>query len=316
MTVGVGWLSVTERGSLIGMRFIVSCYRLFGRRLCSYLIVPVVGYFFLTGLTARQASREYLRRLHAWSGGRGILDHQPRLIDSFRHFHHFALNILDRVSFFIGDAADFEMIVHGQEHLDQLAKDRRGAIVLSAHLGSFDALRLLAHQAGVAVNVVMFLRNAQMINTVFKRLNPDLHMRIINLDPTSPRAVFELRACVQRGELVGALGDRVGVADNTRVSRVPFLGVPAAFPHGSFVLAAALKCPVFLMIGLRVSDTTYEIFVEPLAAQVALPSAERARRLDELVAAFARRLEDYCLRAPYQWFNFYDFWGDSTPSAT
>lgn len=316
MSAGGGWLSVAERGSLIGMHFIIWCYRLFGRRLCSYLILPIVGYFLLTGRTARQASRRYLSRLHAWSGGSGTLDHEPGLTDSFLHFRQFALNILDRASFFLSDAADFEIIVHGKEHLDQLAEEKRGAILLSAHLGSFDALRLLAHQAGVAVNVIMFLRNARMINTVFKRLNPDLHVRIINLDPTSPQPVFDIRACVQRGELVGTLGDRVGVSGDIRISRVPFLGLPAAFPHGPFLLAAVLKCPVLLMIGLRVSDTTYEVFVEPLAAQVALPSTERAKRLDELVTAYVRRLEHYCLRAPYQWFNFYDFWDDPTLSAT
>lgn len=310
------WLSIPERGTLLGMRFIVWCYRVFGRRLCSCLLIFIAGYFFVTGKAARQASRRYLARLHVWSRGRGTLDHPPRLMDSFRHFHEFSRNILDRVSFFVGDAANFEMIVHGQEHLDQLAEDRRGAIVLSAHLGSFDALRVLADQAGVAVNVVMFLRNAQMINTVFRRLNPDLYMRIINLDPTSPQAIFDIRACVQRGELVGTLGDRIGVTDSSRISRVPFLGLPARFPHGPFLLAAALKCPVFLMIGLRVRDMTYEVFVEPLAAQVDLPNSERTNRLDELVTTFARRLEAYCLRAPYQWFNFYDFWSDPGVSAT
>ena len=49
MTAGTGWLSVGERGSLLGMYFIVACHRLLGRRLCAYLIVPVVGYFFVTG---------------------------------------------------------------------------------------------------------------------------------------------------------------------------------------------------------------------------------------------------------------------------
>jgi hypothetical protein len=32
--------------------------------------------------------------------------------------------------------------------------------------------------------------------------------------------------------------------------------------------------------------------------------------LDALAGDYARRLERYCLRAPYQWFNFYDYWSD------
>jgi predicted LPLAT superfamily acyltransferase len=307
-----GWLGAAERGSLLGMRLILWCYQRLGRRVCGYLVLPVVAYFFVTGGAARRASRRYLEQLHRWSNGRSPLSGDPGLRDSLRHFHAFALNIIDRLAFFAGDTSDFEIIVHGQEHLDALVGAQRGALVLSAHLGSFDALRVLAHETGVAVNVVMFLRNARMINAIFRELNPELHARIIHLDPTSPRAIFDIRACVQRGELVGTLGDRAGLGGDTRVSWVPFLGRLAAFPHGPFLLAAALRCPVLLMIGLRASDTTYEVFVEPLAQDVALPVADRAGRLDELVGSYVRRIEEHCLRAPYQWFNFYDVWSGSS----
>src|SRR5204863_424761 len=148
----------------------------------------------------------------------------------------------------------------------------RGSLVVSAHLGSFDALRLVADQGGVALNVAMFLRNARMINTVFTRLNPSQRLRIIDLERAAPHSVFDIRACLQRGEFVGMLADRVGVGDHTRVSYVPFLGERAAIPHAPFLLASALKCPVLLMIGLRRDHTTYEVFVEMLADEIVLPA--------------------------------------------
>jgi predicted LPLAT superfamily acyltransferase len=317
MTAERGWLTVAERGSVLGMYFIVGCYRVFGRRVCSYLVVPVVGYFFLTGRAARRASRDYLARLHRWSQrhGQGVA-RAPGWLDSFRHFHQFALNIIDRVSFFVGDTGDFETVVHGREHLERLARAGRGALVLSAHLGSFDALRLVADEGGVRLNVAMFLRNARMINAVFTRLNPSRALRIIDLERASPRSVFDIRACLQRGEFVGMLADRVGVRDDTRVSWVPFLGERAAIPHGPFLLASMLKCPVLLMIGLRVGHTTYEVFVEPLADEIALPAADRVGALDALARRYVDRLEHYCLRAPYQWFNFYQFWDDDLSPGT
>jgi len=315
MKAGTGWLSVAERGSLLGMYFIVGCYRIFGRRICSYLIVPVVGYFFLTGRRARRASRQYLERLHRWSArqGSGGASRAPGLLDSFRHFHQFALTIIDRLSFFLGDTDQFATIVHGREHLERLAQAGRGTLVLSAHLGSFDALRLVADAGGVPLNVAMFLNNARMINAVFTRLNPARPLRIIDLARGTPRSVFDIRACIQRGEFVGMLGDRVGMGDDTRISWVPFLGERAAIPHGPFLLASALKCPVLLMIGLRRDPATYEVFVEVLAEQVELPAEDRTAALDALARRYVARLEHYCLRAPYQWFNFYEFWGDLSP---
>ena len=315
---GTGWLTVAERGSLLGMYFVVWCSRIFGRRICAYLIVPVVGYFFVTGRAARRASRDYLARLYRWARreGHDAVPRAPGWRESFRHFHEFALNMIDRASFFLGDTGEFETVVHGREHLQRLAQRGRGALVVSAHLGSFDALRLVADQGGVALNVAMFLRNARIINTVFTRLNPSQRLRIIDLERAAPHSVFDIRACLQRGEFVGMLADRVGVGDHTRVSYVPFLGERAAIPHAPFLLASALKCPVLLMIGLRRDHTTYEVFVEMLADEIVLPAAERAGALDALARHYASRLEHYCLRAPYQWFNFYEFWDTLSPSAT
>ena len=70
------------------------------------------------------------------------------------------------------------------------------------------------------------------------------------------------------------------------------------------------------MIGLRRDHRTYDVFVELLAEQIVLPAAERGRTLDALARHYASRLEHYCLRAPYQWFNFYEFWDTLSPSAT
>src|SRR5262249_16240827 len=182
VTAGTAWLSAAERGSLLGMYFIVWCHRIFGRRLCALLIVPVVGYFFVTGRAARRASHGYLARLHRWAESRDGGVPRPGWRQSFCHFHEFALNIIDRISFFIGDTGDFEMIVHGREHLERLVSAGRGALVLSAHLGSFDALRVVADDGGVQLNVAMFLRNARMINAVFARLSPSRPLRIIDLE--------------------------------------------------------------------------------------------------------------------------------------
>lgn len=311
VTTGTGWLAMRERGSTAGMYFIVACHRLLGRRLCAYLIVPVVGYFFLTGRAARQASRRYLLRLHQWAA-HGDPGETPSWRASLRHFYEFGLNILDRVSFFAGDTAGFRTVVHGRELLERMARAGRGALVLSAHLGSFDALRLVADEGGVALSVAMFLRNAPRINAVFQRLNAGRPLRIIDLGRAAPQSVFAIRACLQRGEFVGMLADRVGTGDDGRVARVRFLGAPAVIPQGPFALAAALKCPVLLMIALRVDHRTYEVFVELLADDVVSAAGDRDTAVETLARRYASRLERYCGRAPYQWFNFYDFWDEGT----
>jgi predicted LPLAT superfamily acyltransferase len=305
MTQAADWLTMAERGSIVGMRFIVWCYRFFGRGLCQLLLAPIITYFFVTHPIARAASRQYLRRLHHHSRYGSPFVREPGLWQSFLHFHEFGLNILDRVGFLLGRDPEVKVVVHGTEHLDDLIRERRGAILLSAHLGSFDALRLVADRTGVVVKVVMFLRNARMINSVFGNLNPRLASQVINIEPGSPRAVFEIRNCLLRGEFVGLLGDRVGAGDGGRIERVAFLEQPVAIPQGPFQLAAMLRCPLLFIVALRVDRTAYEIFVEPLDSGD--PQGSMRQYVD--------RLEAYCRRAPYQWFNFFDVWaGRATPS--
>jgi len=92
------------------------------------------------------------------------------------------------------------------------------------------------------------------------------------------------------------------------VSLAPFLGAPAPFPQGPYLLAHLLDCPVYLMFCLR-EGGKYRLHFEPFAERIALPRRGREAALAALAARYARRLEAYCLTAPEQWYNFYDFWG-------
>ena len=74
------------------------------------------------------------------------------------------------------------------------------------------------------------------------------------------------------------------------------------------MLGAALKCPVLLMVGLRVGEAKYDIYVEPIADSLSVPRKSRAETIGLLAQDYADRLARYCAIAPYQWFNFYDFW--------
>lgn len=308
--MSTAWAAAGERGSVFGLWLTAQFYRIFGHRLSTYFIVPIVAYFFVTDRRGRRASRRYLERLHAFPGGSAALGHAPTVADTFRHYREFGLATLDRLRFAVSGGDGIDIILRGREHFTELVRSGRGAILLGAHLGSFEAMRVLAARTGIVVNVLMNTRHAPRINALLRALSRDVDVRVFEPAPGTSDNVFRLKACLERGEFVAILGDRVGPSARARTVMVPCLGATAAFAAGPFLLAHALGCPIVLMIAVRRDDATYEIFAEQLADKVWLPRGERAQRLTELARRYAERLEAYCLVATYQWFNFFDFWAD------
>ena len=309
------WSRIAERGSIWGIRFTAWCYRLLGRRLCLPLVYVVVGYFFLTDAPGRRASLAYLRRVRAAPGGHEVLSRPPGLRECFRHYRTFALAIVDRLGIWFGRDGEFEFVTHGLDYVDRLADEGRGALILGSHLGSFDALRLLAKRAGSVVNVLMFRANAERINQVFKEVAPDAEAQVISVDPTSVQSVFTIRERLRRGEHVAILADRIEVGERDRSLAVPLLGGAVELPQAPILLAGLIGCPLVSAVALRDGPGRYQVYVDVLAESVALPRDRRDAVLAELLTNYARRLEHYCLLRPFQWFNFFDYWRDEAPEA-
>jgi len=122
---------------------------------------------------------------------------------------------------------------------------------------------------------------------------------------------LQLKAAIESGGLVALLGDRVGM--NEKDIAVPFFGRPARFATGALLLASVLKVPVYLVFGLHHPPNRYELYCEPFAERIELPRGRRDKALEEYVARYAARVEEFARRAPNNWFNFFDFWGDGSP---
>jgi predicted LPLAT superfamily acyltransferase len=298
------WQQLAEVGSLWALRAANALYRVFGRRFVLAVLYPIALYFTLRHRRVRDASRGYLTAVAGLSGGP-----PPRSRDVLRHVFEFAVQIFDRTVSW-GDSFDrMELEKRRSLPLLELARTGRGGILVGAHLGSFDLLRLVADRYEVRVNVLMFTAHADRINAFFARLDPRSRVRVLAIDPDSVQTAFAVRRCVEQGEFVGILADRVPPGGRGRTQRVPFLGREARFPTAPFELAALLGCPLLLCLCLRTGDASYEAIALPLYEGGRLPPGARAGQARALLEAYVRELEAASLRAPYQWFNFYDFWG-------
>ena len=290
------WHEVREKGGETAIRLTVWLATAFGRGPARAVLAVVALYYAAFHGATRRASREYLRRVGAPAGFGDVYQHVLRFV-------HVAL---DRFFLLRGKGGHFVVESHGTELLRDAQAAGRGGILLGAHLGSFDALRMTAQRRNYRVNIAGYSRNARMINNALRALNPEAQARVVEIDPEHVDFILALREMVERGEFVAILGDRA--LPGARTVTVDFLGGRAKLPVGPYVLAAVLKCPVFLTFGLYREPNRYDLHCELLAERVVLPRADRNAGAAEYAAKYAARLEHYCREVPDNWFNFYDFW--------
>lgn len=290
------WLEERERGSSWGIRFFVGLVTWFGRPVARLFLRPVVFWYALFHGRVRRASREYLARV-------GV----PASFGSvYRHLLRFAECALDRLFFVQGRRDLFDVRLFGHDLLADLAAKKRGAILLGAHLGSFEALRAQSVQKQIEVHVVVNSANARMLQDAIRRLDPTSQVKLVDLGDGGVDFIFRIRELIERGALVAVMGDRIG-RDGRSVT-ADFLGSPASFAAGPYLLAAVLRCPMLLTIGIYRGGNRYDLYAETFAERVELPRKTRDAAVAALAQRYAERLEHYCREEPYDWFNFYDFW--------
>ncbi|MDA8230035.1 MAG: glycosyltransferase [Magnetospirillum sp.] len=301
---GAHWAGLAERGALWGLRFVALAYRLLGRRGCMAVLAPIVFYFHATGTAQRRASRDYLRR---------VLGRAPGWTDTYRHFLDFAGRALDTFAAWIGAHGRDAVVLDDAEAFLRAAADPRGALLVVSHHGNVDISRAVM-ESGLRerLTVLVHTRHAENYNRVVREFRPEAAARMVQVTDIGPDTAIMLGQCVERGEWVAIAGDRVPVSSRGHTSLVPFLGEPAAFSHGPWLLGALLGCPVHLLFCRRERPGRWRASLELFAERISLPRGARADALAEYAAAYARRLETECRKAPWQWYNFFDFWGGDT----
>ncbi|MCB1888558.1 MAG: acyl-CoA synthetase [Rhodocyclaceae bacterium] len=276
----------------------------FGRPVGRLVLLGISAYFVAFAPKARRASRDYLRR---------ALGREPGLADIARHVHAFASTIHDRV-YLLADRFDlFDIEVEGEPLMHDLLGRGEGALLFGAHLGSFEVVRALGRRhPGLRIALTMFEDNARKIKATLEAINPAARPEIIPLGQVD--TMLRVRDALEDGQFVGLLADRSLDADETR--SVPLLGDTARLPVGAFRMAAMLRHRIVFMAGLYLGGNRYRIRFVELADFSQVERGARAAAVDTALLAYARELERCCRDAPDNWFNFYDFWARSEPTAT
>ena len=215
---------------------------------------------------------------------------------------------LDRVYLMADQFSRFDVRIFGY---DQLVASRRmghGVLLLSAHLGSFDALRVLSlRNPDVSIRILLDVGQNPGLSDVLNTLNPKLASTIIDARRPGPALVLEMQQQLERNGIVSMLADRLRPANPAITAN--FLGAPCRVPG----LPVDVRERVARAGGAGLRPVSRRQSLRPAFRTLRLRScraiaANAPRRSKQVVQRFADRLAHFARQAPYNWFNLYDFW--------
>ncbi|MEZ9654686.1 glycosyltransferase [Vibrio splendidus] len=304
------WSRTQERGTVLGIKLLLAVYTLLGRGVFNLILRGVMRYYHLTGKRARNASEQYLFQLKAYAEQQNI--ELPAELTSYNHLLSFGHTMLDKLAAWKGDFSVDNLTIHGQDQFESMVENQQGVLILGSHLGNIELCRALGRRhSNIKINALVFTEHAERFNSVMKAVNPQSDLNLIQVTSMGPDTAILLQQKLEQGEWIVIVGDRTSTSKESRSVWAEFLGKEAPFPQGPFMLASVLKAPVFLLFGLRddsQSKPHFNVYFEHFSDKIELPRKTREQSLQQVVQKYANRLEHYTLKAPLQWYNFFNFW--------
>ncbi len=290
-----------SRGGRLGNLFFVFLVRSGGLVLAPFFLVWVALYFLFAAPKSRRASTDLARRLKlAPTAIHG-------LCFAFRHFYTFGILHLDRLAILAGQASAYQFEASAPDAVRAALGPDRGAILLTAHIGNWEAMGLVLADLDVPLRLVMYDGIDEKMRAAVEEMSRGRNFEVIYTDG-SPASAAAILQALREGAVVGMMGDRSLSGES---ASVPFLDGEADFPLSPYVVAVAAGAPIMHVFTVRTGRRSYKVHHHPFKT---LSYQNRASRRDDLrgwAAEFAQHLEQTLREQPQQWGNFFPFWNSS-----
>ncbi len=298
------WHSLGEKSNTLALRLIRWIALNLGRPAARLLLYPITLYYLIFATEQRKASLIYLNR---------VLDKKPSLLDVAKHIHCFASTILDRVYLLTGQFDKLDVTFPNENMPLKYSQQGTGCILLGSHIGSFEVLRSYAvRKCPLPIKILMYEAHSPMILKILNALNPDVSNMVIPMG--KPDSLLQVKDAVDAGNAIGMLGDRIMEMDSNKTAHCTLLDAEIELPSAPILIAASLKVPVIVFFGIYLGGNRYQIHFELLSENITLDRNNRQQDIQNWLQKYADIMENHIKQAPYNWFNFYDYWQEDQES--
>jgi lauroyl/myristoyl acyltransferase len=161
--------------------------------------------------------------------------------------------------------------IRGREHLEAALAGGKGALLCTAHFGSYDSALSLLHASGFPVSAIghWWWDYLPEVSPAARRFWNFVHGRRLlqhrqgpNIEPWADRVMSAMQAVgrLRRNEVVAICSDAFVLKnDQPRAVQVPFLGGEATLLPGVISLGRSSGAPVLMMFAHRSEDYRHQV---------------------------------------------------------
>ncbi|MCG2610972.1 lipid A biosynthesis acyltransferase [Flavobacterium sp. SM15] len=286
-----------SKGTLLGYKIFVFCIKKLGIKAAYSVLVFVAFYYFLFQRKSNQATYYYFRQRHKYSVVKSLLW-------VYKSYFTFGQTIIDKTAISAGLRNKFTYEFDGVELLQKLLAEKKGGVLISAHVGNFEIAEHFFGEIDLEcqINLVTTDREHSVIKEYLESVTKKSSIKFIVVKDDLSH-IFEINNALANNELICFTGDRY--FEGTKSMSETLLGQSANFPAGPFLIASRLKVPVVFVYVMKEPNLHYHLYAR---------MAEVKQRDEQgLLKAYTSSVESMLKKYPLQWFNYFDFWNVLTP---
>ena len=284
-----------SKGRPWGYRFFVAVLKTGGVRPAYFLLYFVALYYLLFSWQSTKHTVAYFNKRLRHSLFRSI-------VNTYQNYILLGQALIDKVVIMSGIPNKFSFNFDGVEHLHEIVAQKKGGLLLSAHIGNWDIAGHMLPQINTAINIVVFDGEDKGIKEYMASVTGKSPVNFIVIQNDMSH-IFKISAALANNELVCMHADRF--VEGNKTVTVNFLGAEAKFPAGPFMLASRFKVPVSFVFAIKEGTFHYHFFATEIKDYSLMDkNAAPQQMLQDFVLYMENKVKTY----PKQWYNYYNFW--------
>ncbi|WP_281226035.1 lipid A biosynthesis acyltransferase [Flavobacterium aquiphilum] len=281
-----------SKGTVLGYQIFVFFIKKVGIRTAYFILYFVATYYFIFLKKSNASIFYYFRKRLGYSYFKS-----KRMV--FKSYYTFGQTIIDKIAIGAGLKDKFTYEHDGKEILLRLLEEKKGGVLISAHMGNFEIAEHFFSEIDFKFQINLVTTDLEH-STIKKYLEsitqkPKINIILISEDLSH---IFEINSALARNELVCFTGDRY--FEGVKSLSEKLLGEDALFPAGPFLISSRLKVPVVFVYVMKEPNLHYHLYTREA----------KVKHRDEkgLLKEYTQSVEGMINKYPLQWFNYFDFW--------